>query len=529
MTSRDYWEMRARQAQMDEYLYSEDAYRYISGVMDETKEKIWEKLLYYLSRISGETGLSFERLKEKLTAGELEHYRMSLEEYIKLAESAVTKADMHRLNMASHMHGIDRLTAMAEEINRYTHEAYLKYQNHLGKFLEDSFEREWERIGEEIGNQKTLLLEDKAVPQKPEAPKSKVPKPKAQKPDAPLKIDKRKMNQILKEPWASDKNFSDNIWQDKQRLADELRKELTQATITGEKLENVEKRIADKFDTHKKAARRLVHTENAYATSKARQERYKEDGVEKYQYIATLDLKTSKPCRGLDKKVFQTVDYAVGTTAPPMHPHCRSTTVAYYGMESSTRMARNPVTGKSEKVDNMNYQEWYDKYVKGNPEAEAREKMWQNRYQDDKQYQRYQAVLGKNAPKTLEEFQKMKYIKPEDFEELKQDFDVHKAIEKNAKITDKARAKDLYRRFRENGVYASDHFIEQFINREHDKKGNQVFTFEEIAEIAKKKPNYKDEKNGREITIDNGISIIKEEGKAITLRKGRLSKRWKKI
>lgn len=164
---------------------------------------------------------------------------------------------------------------------------------------------------------------------------------------------------------------------------------------------------------HKKAARRLVHIENAYATSKARQERYKEDGEEKYQYFATLDLKTSVVCRKLDKKVFDTEDYAVGTTAPPMHPHCRSTTVAYYGMEPDTRMARNPVTGKSEKVDNMSYQEWYDKYVKGNPEAEAREKMWQNRYLDDKQYQRYKAVLGKKAPKTLEEFQQMKYIDTE--------------------------------------------------------------------------------------------------------------------
>ena len=411
MTSRDYWEMRARQAQMDEYLYSEDEYRYISEVMDETKEKLWEKLLYYLSRISGESGLSFERLKEKLTSGELEHYRMSLEEYIQSAESAMTKADMYRLNMASYVQRIDRLTAMTQEINRYTHEAYLKYQNHLGDFLKDSFEREWERVGEEIENQKTLLLEDKRA----------TPKTKAPKPDAPLKVDKRKMNQILKEPWASDKNFVDDVWGDKQKLADELRKELTQATITGEKLENVEKRIADKFNAHEKAARRLVHTENAYVTSKARQERYKEDGIEKYQYIATLDLKTSTACRALDKKVFNTEDYAVGTTAPPMHPHCRSATIAYYGMEPDTRMARNPVTDRSEKVDDMSYQEWYDKYVKENPEAEFKEKAWQNRYEDDKQYQRYKKVLGKNAPKNLEEFQKMKYTDEERWEILKSD------------------------------------------------------------------------------------------------------------
>lgn len=57
-------------------------------------------------------------------------------------------------------------------------------------------------------------------------------------------------------------------------------------------------------------------------------------------------------------------------TAPPFHPNCRTTTVPYFGddiereLDAATqRMSRNPVTGKSELIKPMSYQQWYEKYV----------------------------------------------------------------------------------------------------------------------------------------------------------------------
>ena len=487
MTSKEYWQMRAHQAQFDEYRYSEDAFFYINGVMGEAKEKLWEKLLYYLTLLTKETGLSAGQLWEKLSKGELAHYKMSLAEYLALAPKAVTQEEMLRLSMASHLHQIDRVTAMTEEINRYTYLAYEKYYQETKRLLEDTYQRELDRLEKEAVDAESTERffygsEQKAdrpalpkpkepesepdeekkaateaerpktpeLPTKPESRKadkepesqgrSEDKKPDGrpetgQKPEKPLRIDKRKMDQILKEPWGTDeRNFSERIWKDRQALANELKRELMQATATGEKLDAVAGRIAERFNVHQKVARRLVHTENAYMTSKARLARYQQEGIEEYQVIATLDLKTSTICRSLDKKIFPVAQAQIGVNAPPLHPHCRSTTIAWHGRESSTRAARNPVTGKSESVDGkLNYQEWYDKYVKGNPEAEAREKMWQNRYEDDKQYRRYKKVLGKNAPKNLEEFQKMKYTEKERWEKLKLAF-------KDEKLKDKIKS-----------------------------------------------------------------------------------------
>lgn len=54
----------------------------------------------------------------------------------------------------------------------------------------------------------------------------------------------------------------------------------------------------------------------------------------------------------------------------------------------------------------MTYDQWYEKYVKGNAKAEAQEKATKNSASDREQYERYQKVLGKEIPKVLQDSRK---------------------------------------------------------------------------------------------------------------------------
>ena len=105
--------------------------------------------------------------------------------------------------------------------------------------------------------------------------------------------------------------------------------------------------------------------------------------------------------------------------------YCRSTTMPDMTDEQLrkvSRAARDPATGKGITVPaDMKYPEWYEKYVKGRPEAEAKEQAYRNKAADREQFRRYRAVLGENAPKTLEEFQRMKYTGGEKWAVLRQD------------------------------------------------------------------------------------------------------------
>ena len=140
---------------------------------------------------------------------------------------------------------------------------------------------------------------------------------------------------------------------------------------------------------------------------------YEECGIRKYRFVATLDLRTSTICRGLDGKVFLVSEQQPGKNCPPMHPWCRSTTVCEIeeeALEEMQRRARDPVTGKTYLVPaDMTYEQWYENYVKGRPEAERNEKMIKNRSSDRRQFEQYRKILGKDMPNTLDSFQDMKY------------------------------------------------------------------------------------------------------------------------
>lgn len=127
--------------------------------------------------------------------------------------------------------------------------------------------------------------------------------------------------------------------------------------------------IQNKFGKGASKARRLVRTESNYLTTELNFKAYEECGVEKYQYLATLDLCTSEICRGLDGKLFLVKDRKAGVNCPPMHPWCRSTTISVVDESLIAKMQRSaidPATGKRIKVPrSMNYEKWYDKYVRG--------------------------------------------------------------------------------------------------------------------------------------------------------------------
>ena len=106
-----------------------------------------------------------------------------------------------------------------------------------------------------------------------------------------------------------------------------------------------------------------------------------------------------------------------------MHPNCRSTTIPYleeYQDEDDTRLARD-MDGKNYKVPaNMDYKAWYESMSeKEKGKYKINRKMMLNRSNDEKEYGMYKAVLQDNAPRSLEEFQKLKYNSNGKWEELK--------------------------------------------------------------------------------------------------------------
>lgn len=196
--------------------------------------------------------------------------------------------------------------------------------------------------------------------------------------------------------------YSDRIWSNTGALASNVKDELLVSLMTGRSVRDTSQAIAERFGVGQNNARRLVRTESAFFHNQMELLSYEDAEITKYKFVAVLDRRTSHICQEHDNKVYDTDKAVPGVNYPPLHPWCRSTTIAHdddIDYSKLERRARNPKTGKVEYVPaDMSYNDWYSEYV-----AKPRERELSGRqFGADLDYVRSDEFVDKlkNHPKT---------------------------------------------------------------------------------------------------------------------------------
>lgn len=174
-------------------------------------------------------------------------------------------------------------------------------------------------------------------------------------------IDRAILNQYQRQ------NFSKTLYSHCDHFSKDLRENLVTGMIRGESLDKMASRIKKRMGVAYSAAKTLVRTETAYVYEQATKEAYEQCDIEWYEYLATLDNKTSEMCRELDGKHFRVKDAMPGRNYPPMHPNCRSTTVCWFPDEEgkkkqTTRLAKDRDGKYYEVPADMTYKQWQEIY-----------------------------------------------------------------------------------------------------------------------------------------------------------------------
>lgn len=275
-----------------------------------------------------------------LNKNELAEFKWTVKEYIKYGkENAIDQRWMKELENASAKHHIDKLTALKLECQAEYDKAFNTENQKVTDAVKEAYTDRYDHVGYEV--QKGFNVGFKLNG-----------------------ISEEKLDKVIRKPWAPDgKNFSDRIWTKKEQMAEELYQALVRNTLGGSNLKDVidsmTKYVDKSTKNAKSAAARLVMTESAYFASQGQKDCFNDLGVEKYEIVATLDNKTSDICQGLDGKVFEMKEFEPGTTAPPFHVNCRSTTAPYFDDEfaKGERFARD--NDKTYKMPyNITYKEW---------------------------------------------------------------------------------------------------------------------------------------------------------------------------
>lgn len=106
---------------------------------------------------------------------------------------------------------------------------------------------------------------------------------------------------------------------------------ITTGFVTGETNESIARKITGKGGTLDKQTRNnnraIVRTATNHISAIAREKMMMEndDIVIGYEWVSTLDNRTSSTCRSLDGRIFKWKDKGF-KPQPPIHPNCRSTT-----------------------------------------------------------------------------------------------------------------------------------------------------------------------------------------------------------
>lgn len=133
------------------------------------------------------------------------------------------------------------------------------------------------------------------------------------------------MQNTINTKWVQDKNYSDRIWTNKEKMLTYMKNEFRDSMARGDGFKDVANAIRNRFGVGAYDAKRLVFTESAFVLNQSHKLGYLNAGVERYKYSAVLDGRTSAVCRNMDNKEFSFDEAVVGVNFPPLHTFCRST------------------------------------------------------------------------------------------------------------------------------------------------------------------------------------------------------------
>lgn len=312
-------------------------------------------------------------------------------------------------------------------------------------------------------------------------------------------LNDRAINEAVNAKW-SGKHFSKRIWDNTDKLAEESQKLVVKALMSGEALNKTADKLAEKFQVSKFQATTLVRTETAHIHNEADFQAYKDVGIKRYKYLATLDYATCGTCQPLDGMVFDVSQRQEGVNAPVMHPRCRCTTTP--DIDYANRRARDPITGKSSVIDgSVTYEQWVKNMTPQQKSALELAKHKNSRRAADKvQYVQYRHALGyKTIPRSFDKFQDLKYNDVERWRFIKLDYKRQNELKQNPELAlpnaDKATADKrkfteyLFGGNNENGLAKGRAFTSRLGYDINNYKGLQ----KEILKKADKYPAIKKE------------------------------------
>ena len=296
LSNKSYWLKRSEELDKVAKMTEKEVMKKLSALYRDAFRSIEKEVNDFMMKYAIDHKLDYATVTQMLTPIDLAEYNEKIQELHAMyrdTKSEYIKIEIERLKARSK---ITRLRALQDAINvelcKVTHEYQMTLEDTLIGLFSDQYAKACELMG-------------------------------VMAPGIPREAIKK----IIEYPYAG-KMFSDRIWDNKDALVKYIQQDLTVGIIRGDSIQKMARQLKKDLKVLYYQAERLVRTETNYAMNQAHLKGYKDSGVvEKYEFLAAHDKRTSKLCRDLDGEMFELSKAVVGENYPPMHPNCRSTVV----------------------------------------------------------------------------------------------------------------------------------------------------------------------------------------------------------
>ena len=289
LSNKSYWLKRSEELDKVATKVEKEVMKELSALYRDAFRSIEKEVNDFMMKYAVDHKLDYATVTQMLTPIDLAEYNQKIEELYAMYRdtgSEYIKIEIDRLNARAK---ITRLQALQDAINveltKVTHE----YQMTLEDTLIGLFTEQYKEVSELLGIM------------------------------APV-INREAIKTIIEYPYAG-KMFSDRIWDNKDALVKHIKQNLTAGIIRGDSIQKMSRQMKKDLNVLYYQAERLVRTETNYAMNQGHLKGYADSGVvEKYEFLAAIDSRTSKLCKNQNGKVYKLSDAVVGVNFPPLHP-----------------------------------------------------------------------------------------------------------------------------------------------------------------------------------------------------------------
>lgn len=296
LSNKSYWLKRSEELDKVAKMTEKEVMKKLSALYRDAFRSIEKEVNDFMMKYAVDHKLDYATVTQMLTPIDLAEYNEKIQELHAMyrdTKSEYIKIEIERLKARSK---ITRLRALQDAINvelcKVTHEYQMTLEDTLIGLFSDQYTKACELMG--------VMA--------PGIPREAIIK-------------------IIEYPYAG-KMFSDRIWDNKDALVKYIQQDLTVGIIRGDSIQKMSRQMKKDLNVLYYQAERLVRTETNYAMNQGHLKGYADSGVvEKYEFLAAIDSRTSKLCKNQNGKVYKLSDATVGVNYPPLHPNCRSTVI----------------------------------------------------------------------------------------------------------------------------------------------------------------------------------------------------------